>query len=251
MAARGASPSRSTTSNMANHVQQIDTDSVQRYERKLRVTRQERQWVDLLIHNHPANLVVPFPPRYVNNLYLDTVCYAHYFDHLNGVPSRRKLRFRWYGDLLGGEIRPQFEIKEKQGWVMFKNTYDLPVTTLPRLTDPGTWPELIADCPHRDQIFQLIAPLQPTLVNRYRRDYYRTYDGSVRVTVDTEMSFYRPDRSIGFHLETYSDPAIVVEIKFDDRAVDQARSVSNHLPLPLNKNSKYINGIHMLHGIGL
>ena len=47
-------------------------ESERRYERKLRVTGAERAWVEILIQHHPSHLIEVHPPRYINNLYLDT-----------------------------------------------------------------------------------------------------------------------------------------------------------------------------------
>ncbi|MGB8981022.1 MAG: VTC domain-containing protein, partial [Anaerolineales bacterium] len=53
-----------------------------------------RSW----IHSHPAGFATAYPPRQVNSAYMDTPDLNSFNDHLSGIPLRRKLRFRWYGE---------------------------------------------------------------------------------------------------------------------------------------------------------
>ena len=77
-----------------------------RYERKFLVERLDASWVRALVRRHPSMFCETYPPRYVNNLYLDTLGMRHYVDNLNGTPERRKVRIRWYGDLFGDVEAP-------------------------------------------------------------------------------------------------------------------------------------------------
>ena len=94
----------------------------------------------------------------------------------------------------------------------------------------------------------MLAGLQPTLLNRYHRRYFQTRDGRVRVTVDTNLRFCHPDRFRNALRGSYVDHAVIVEVKFDETETAHAAAVISHFPLRLNKNSKYINGIRLLHG---
>ena len=62
--------------------------------------------VRALVKLHPSMFYEPYPPRYVNNLYLDTEDMENYLDNVSGVAERRKVRIRWYGDLFGDIGRP-------------------------------------------------------------------------------------------------------------------------------------------------
>jgi hypothetical protein len=219
-----------------------------RYERKLRVTAVEREWVELLIRRHPDHLVEIFPPRFINNIYLDTFRYTHYFDHINGYSRRRKVRVRWYGDLDGDLLKPQLEIKSKVGWVIMKQNYPLRPAALSELLTANSVLRLGRDNGSPEVIREIVSHLQPTLVNRYRRRYFGAVDRKVRVTVDDKMSFYRPHKMVGKSPEKYVDSAIVVEIKYSENDVKDGVAVAAHFPLPLNKNSKYVSGVQHLNG---
>ena len=53
-----------------------------------------RSWVQM----HPAGFRTAYPPRWVNSIYFDTPDLDSFNDHIAGVPVRRKLRYRWYGE---------------------------------------------------------------------------------------------------------------------------------------------------------
>ena len=59
-----------------------------RYERKLLVDQLDAHQVRALVKLHPSMFYEPYPPRYVNNLYLDTVGMKHYFDNVDGAEER-------------------------------------------------------------------------------------------------------------------------------------------------------------------
>ncbi len=230
---------------------QVPTPSLRiehRYERKMRILGQERQWAEMLVRHHPSLLVQEHPPRYVNNLYLDSCRGDNLLRHVDGVSRRRKVRVRWYGDLGGMLDAPQLEFKNKLSVATSKRVFPLLPITLEELASRDG---LLAasehpDCPECAR--EPLASLFPTLLNRYKRQYYRTPDGKVRVTIETEMSFHRPDRLRGLSLAVSRDPALVMEIKYGKNAFGEAAAVSNGFPLPLDKNSKYVNGLALVFG---
>ncbi len=226
----------------------VRTRTERRYERKMRVGGVQREWVEMLIWQHPAHLTKTYPSRYVNNLYLDTLRNTYYTDHVDGVPRRKKVRVRWYGPLDDDLFEPQLEIKRRDGWTMTKQVYPLPPSCLDQMSRPGGVRRSVDNNGCSPSTGELVANLQPALINRYLRRYFETRDGRVRVTIDTEMSFYHANRFGAGVRFGYADHAVIVEIKFDECAIAEGTAVAAHFPLPLNKNSKYVNGIRLLHG---
>lgn len=220
-----------------------------RYERKMRVAAVKRHWAHMLIWRHRANLTEVHPARYVNNLYLDTLKRSYYLDHVDGVPERKKVRIRWYDQLDGDLQHPQLEIKGKVGWTVTKQVFSLPPTHLRKLLAPAGVRNAIAanGCP--EVLGEIVANLQPALVNRYHRRYFQTRDRRVRVTVDTDMSFYHADGFDNGLRPSFTDQGVILEVKFSEADCAYGAAVSAEFPLPLHKNSKYINGIQLLHGI--
>ena len=97
-----------------------------RYERKFLAGRLSLAEVLALVRRHPALFREAYPPRSVNNIYLDSPALRDYHDHIQGVACRSKTRIRWYGSCGVSVERPVLERKIKQGAVGGKLSHPLP-----------------------------------------------------------------------------------------------------------------------------
>jgi hypothetical protein len=214
-----------------------------RYELKLvspaRRLHEARSWLRL----HPAGLRVAYPPRLVNSLYLDTSNMGALEANLRGLAVRNKVRLRWYGEELPVVTRPILELKHKDNMLGSKAQRALPCT----LDLTRTWRELLATVREGagpEWGPTLSATGYPVLLNRYRREYYVTADGAVRVTLDYDQVAYdqrltgRPNLSAPLLLEDQ----LVIEVKADRDETARVREVVSSFPLPRSRNSKYVNG---------
>ena len=208
--------------------------------------RYERKLIEQLVRLHQAHFLPLYTPRLVNNLYFDTPQHSYLREHIAGISKRKKVRIRWYGDLDDGEREPQLEIKKKTGWMISKDVYPLEKVTLSELLDPRSRREYLRAANLPDAVAELVATLQPALINRYRRAYWRTIDRRVRLTIDDEMTFYPPQRPPYTKLQQFADRAIVVELKYDAASADRGAAISGIFPFPLEKNSKYVTGLTYL-----
>ena len=59
-----------------------------------------------------------YEDRNINNIYFDSHSYKAFNDNLTGLPSRLKVRYRWYGDLFSNENKNEGCLEFK-----FKKTY--------------------------------------------------------------------------------------------------------------------------------
>ena len=88
--------------------------------------------------------------------------------------------------------------------------------------------------------------LTPTLLNRYERTYYLSFDKKYRVTLDNKMEFYSIN-PIKDYFRTFSDEEKrVVELKYDQQHVDGAKDITKHFPFRVAKNSKYVIGVERI-----
>src|SRR5437879_6346363 len=97
-----------------------------RYERKFLPQEFALAEVLTLVRRHPAMFREVYPPRFVNNIYLDSPGRSDYHDHVAGVPNRSKTRVRWYGAPSGHIAMPVLEQKVKHGHVGGKLSHGLP-----------------------------------------------------------------------------------------------------------------------------
>jgi hypothetical protein len=190
-----------------------------------------------------------YPPRAVNNIYLDTPTLADYRAHVNGTADRLKTRIRWYGPLQGGAAAPALEEKLKRGLVGRKLTHPLPPlhvnggvvrSELQAVLDRAALPELLRARLHH---------LEPTLVNRYQRHYFQSADRRFRLTVDSDLEFHAPSDDAGRHLQRPGsrDHDIILELKFAPEQAAAAAQAANAFPFRLTRCSKYVLGIERLH----
>jgi hypothetical protein len=215
-----------------------------RYELKLvcgpHLLPQARSWIRL----HPEGFVVAYPPRRVNSVYLDTLHLSSFSENLAGTSQRQKLRLRWYGDNLVHVAQPLLERKRKRNLLGTKEQVVLPC----ELDLASPWVEILATIRETaDGDWQI--PLQtvdhPTLLTSYRREYYATPDGVVRVTLDYAQIAYDQRLSPRPNLRTrvpIADNA-VIEIKASPGQEERLQEIAARFPVRRSRNSKYASSL--------
>ena len=96
-----------------------------RYERKYKIESISPDVVRQVVINHPASFKKIFPDRKVNNIYFDNAELSAYFDNVNGVAERQKVRVRWYGDDIRKIENPKLEIKIKSNQLGYKKSFPI------------------------------------------------------------------------------------------------------------------------------
>lgn len=215
-----------------------------RYERKFIVERLEEAQIRSLVQLHPAMFVMPYPPRWVNNIYLDTPELANYVDNVDGAVDRRKVRLRWYHGLFDPASQTVLEFKIKRGMVGRKVQYKLGAFQLKEGFSSAALQDFFADFDLPPEVRLPLRSQVPVLVNRYRRWYYATTDGRFRVTVDTKMSFFNiREMTNSFRFHHDENGFKVVELKYQKVDDLEAARIAGYFPFTVYKNSKYVLGM--------
>jgi len=219
-----------------------------RYERKFFVDQLDAKQAISLIKRHPAMFSEIYPPRYINNIYMDSPLMENYYDNVDGVRERRKARIRWYHRLFRYVDDPLLEFKIKSGLMGTKAQFPFPEFPfgdgfserfLKRLISTSTLPA--------DVKAQLLS-VEPVLLNRYLRWYFATPDRKFRLTVDTGLTFYHLNK---FHNRflykqvDYND--IVIELKYQSEYDPQAGKITAGFPFRMTRSSKYVQGIERVY----
>ncbi len=225
-----------------------------RYELKLECETVHLDQVASWIRLHSAGFRETYAPRQVNSLYLDTLSFDSLNDHIDGVPERRKLRFRWYGPDLGS-ARGQMELKNKRervGWKIIQQVQrqidflrcDWGAIRQDILGGLGGGPE-----DKQQMLFQeLVSSARPFVLTSYRRHYYASADGRVRLTVDDDLRAYdqllaaRPNLSF----RTLLPDLFIVELKSDVQHAAYLSDVLVEFPLRVHRHSKYVTAANSL-----
>jgi hypothetical protein len=199
-----------------------------------------RSWVR--VQSDP--FVETYPPRQVNNVYLDNEAASSLEDHLSGVSSRRKLRFRWYGEDASA-VRGNLELKCRTGRLGCKRYDEIPHTFDLTCISWHDWLEQLRARTSDEGALWLSAIVRPTLVNHYMREYLATLDGQIRLTIDYDIWAYDQllytAPNLDFPLQT--ERQVVIELKSTPTHLRRLSDILTQFPLRAARNSKYITGI--------
>jgi hypothetical protein len=218
-----------------------------RYERKMLPAGTDPASVEHRIRLHPAGFREVYPPREVNNLYLDTLGRADFYEHVQGVSSRCKTRIRWYGPLNGPIERATLELKIKRGVVGCKESYPVAGFALSHAADADTLRSELSELPAPAAVRAAVDLRRPSLMNRYARRYYLSADGLVRLTLDTKLQYYDPRDPLRPLAHPVRDTrAQVIELKYAPDHAAEAAEIVNRLPFRITRCSKYVDGVRRL-----
>ena len=182
--------------------------------------------------------------RTVNSIYFDNVDFSSVRDNLAGIPQRKKLRLRWYGNQ--GCSTPIFEVKTKDGRLGYKTTYPINSikNNLKELSIDKITSKCIKDLLAHNIVFD--EYLVPTLQVNYEREYYETHDG-IRITIDQDIQF--SDTQLHGTLNensSFNYPFKVMEVKFKPSMKNTVAKLIQPLHITPKRHSKYLVGLAML-----
>ncbi len=224
-------------------------DQVFRFERKYHIRDVPTAEVESWVRRSPALFSEVYAPRFVNNIYLDAHGLDAYFQNLSGLADRTKLRVRWYGNLLGPIARPVLEFKIKRGLVGTKESYPLRPFTLARGFGVGDLRSLFAGSDLPPSVRLQLSEGEPALINRYHRKYFLSANGTYRLTLDSQLEFYRIHRHDNQFLSrsTLAD-STVMELKYSGAIADLDDRITNFFPFRVTRMSKYVCGLEEVEG---
>ncbi len=205
-----------------------------RYERKFRVEAAEASLAEVraALNAQPALFRPAYPDRLVHSLYLDTPDLQAFHANAAGLAERAKPRLRWYGPP-GAPGGGRLEIKRRHGLVGTKELLALPAGLPAGLPDwrltMATWRRWAAAHPWLRQFPELV----PTVLVQYRRSYFTSADGRLRLTLDRELRYAPADQPRA----GVSDAATIIELKYP---VNLTVGHLPALPFRLTRNSKYV-----------
>jgi len=199
-----------------------------------------RSWVQM----HPAGFREAYPPRWVNSVYFDTPDLDSFNDHIAGVPVRRKLRYRWYGENLNVAQNGQVEVKNKSesaGWKLIEKVApDL-------ILEDNNWARFMDQIRLETSgvIKELLSVTHPVLLTVYYREYYVSADQLVRLTIDSRMKGYDQYLTACPNLNFCQpgDEQVILELKSEVSKLSELTDVLSHFPVRSSRYSKYVTNI--------
>ncbi|MFC5270075.1 VTC domain-containing protein [Adhaeribacter terreus] len=211
-----------------------------RFERKFRAENVTFEEVLLILSQHRLSFRKAFPDRYINSIYLDTQELDYYNDNVAGLSDRVKQRIRWYGPQLDHIHDPTLEIKIKENQVGYKRYSELPSFK------PGG--DFSYELYMKQHLWLASNNIEPTVMVRYLRSYFLSFDKKVRITVDRQQAFYPVDKNLNFNIQPYRDHTIILELKYPADYTKSYNHISQDLPFRMTRNSKYVQAIMACYG---
>ena len=183
------------------------------------------------------------PARRISSLYFDTATYASYWQSNAGLSNRAKLRLRWYGEL-GAETRFRLELKRRANWFGWKVVADVDALDLANLRWSALRGALARQIEGEARVALDLLP-EPVLVTHYRREYLHAPSLGVRLTVDTDLTFYdqRLRSKPNLRFDRTRAPFTVIETKADKARERVAIRLVRPLGLRHTRFSKYCYGL--------
>ncbi len=227
----------------------VNKETVWRYERKFIVPKIISYNISNLIKSTPLCFSEIYAKRVVNNIYLDTPNYQFFKENINGLSERKKVRIRWYGETFG-DINPNLEIKYKSGNVGTKKTLQISPFNFPDRSlsiNPFSLSDSIRNLPLS---YHWIKSLRVSLLNSYERSYYLSFDKMFRITVDKNLLYFPTSNSIKNDFNYYlKEDSTILELKYLKQSDLDADLITNYFPFRMTRNSKYVNGIRLIHSL--
>ncbi len=239
--------------------------SFNRFELKYLVTRRKAEHFkrDVNAYLRPDENGNGYGAYELSSLYFDSPDYCCYWEKVDGIKFRRKLRIRRYeADAPPGDETPVFvEIKQRVDRVTQKRRALLPYREALQLCYDREIPEHDS---HDDAVIEEIAALvwqynlHPTSLIQYRREAWvgSDYDIGLRVTFDTEMCYCTSSSWATVHLDGGSTPRplfppewVIIEIKVNERIPYWLTELVAAHNLNLVRVSKYCRSIEMAQGV--
>lgn len=229
--------------------------SFNRFELKYLVPVEEATEIrDELAERMDRDLNSPVGGYGVWSLYYDTPQLRFYWEKIEGLKFRRKLRIRHYGNLDGvtDESPVCVEIKQRVNRVTQKRRITLPYGVARQLCDGREMVEHSArESAFIQEVLELVVRLnlQPTAITGYQREALvgRAADTGLRVTFDRRIR--GRDRDFHFGTEnpenrfTIPPHLSVMEIKVNERTPYWITDLAARRNLSLIRVSKYVQSI--------
>jgi hypothetical protein len=201
-----------------------------------------------VLKSHPALFRELYPPRYVNNIYLDTPLLGDYYSNVNGYHQRGKVRVRWYHDLFRQVDDAILEFKNKLGEVGTKEQFPFPAFSMDASLTEQDFRAAIQTSNLPQAVKVRLRDLEFAILNRYKRWYFATPGETFRATLDDELSFYHLGKLSNSYLQKHRDHHnLIVELKYMVANDGEAQRVCAALPFRITRSSKYVSGVDLVY----
>jgi len=222
-----------------------------RFERKFIIPERLTHSIEEVVKSNSALMRKIFFPRFINNIYFDNSRFQVFFENIDGVSERMKMRIRWYGNLKGKINKPVLEFKQKHGLTGSKTSIALPSFDLKDIYRPGFLSSLFQKSNLDMRKKDLMLSLKPSVINRYQRKYFLSFDQKFRLTLDNHLKYYPVSSPEQLSSRGLKDSlSMIMELKYSPIYQLESNNITQEFPFRVIKNSKYVRGIQIIYNLG-
>ena len=191
-----------------------------RIEKKLFIKKQQLTEFKKFLFKKDVKQI--YKPRIVESIYFDNSDKKIYFDSLEGLSPRKKIRIRYYPEKKNDEYFLEYKISSVEG--RFKKKNKISLSRYNHILNFGIIDSGYGIC-------------KPNLVVSYKREYFAQND--VRITYDSNISYNLFKKNL-----KKVDQNIIVELKTSIKK--NLDDLIKEFPFQEIRFSKYCNGIELL-----
>ena len=217
-----------------------------RYEKKAFLEYFQYDLLRYIVGTSAFKFYKPYNSRWVNSVYLDNFDFSAFKDNIEGNTSRKKLRIRWYGDQFNNSGAKILELKIKQGHVGSKRYFALGNFYVGEDSTSKSIMDQLKSSELDEDILRTISTMRPIISNRYKRDYYLSMNGRIRITIDRDLAFENWFSSSNIRNNLSLDNTCILEMKFSREDLAMAKEVFQTIGIRSTKSSKYVMAVDSL-----
>ena len=210
----------------------------------------KRREIKIPIHNHYKgyfnNWIIKnfdikkhYNKRYISSIYYDDNNLTNAKDNIQGIPNRKKIRFRWYDHNYDNVT---LEIKKRNNNTIFKDSYELKKKYNFKNKNYNFFNKKNNIDFHNNELKKYFyLNYQPIIKISYLRHYF-IYKNSVRITFDENIHYDTINNNLSNKM---FDSNNIIEFKFDpDFHILALELIKNSKFYP-KRNSKYLKGLFL------
>lgn len=181
-------------------------------------------------------------PYLVRSLYFDTIYNRDYWQKMDGLSNRRKIRLRVYSP---DASEAKLEIKEKQGNAQLKRSLLISKDDAMELQKENYEVLKKYDAPIARELYSIMmtSMYRPVCIVEYKRRAFVNYTNDTRITFDSEISSSEGNFNVfDTNLFTYpvtSKDKIILEVKYNGFLLSYIKELINSCGKMEQSNSKY------------
>ncbi len=220
--------------------------SVIRTERKFVIGKKQAESMYLRLRQAvPGDPYAGYDPYYVRSLYFDSYYNDDYFDKLDGIRERKKIRIRIYD---GSTSVIKLELKQKTGDAQLKRSFTI---TKEQAEDmmAGKYGFLLeSGSPGMEQVYAIMSPriYRPKCVIEYQRRAFAIPTNDIRITFDTDIRTSEGNLDLFADRSSYRpadiEDMVVLEVKYNHFLLSYIKDILALSELDERSYSKYMVG---------